>query len=198
MCTHDKKRTTKNRGCFMALIMIVSLLCSCDLYSGNAKKIGKFSLRLNAAGDQAMVESWTWSGDLNDTVIEVPDKFEEKTTINALGGAVGANASLQMFTILPDSDVQFRNGSGYDEDPTVKDIVFTLKLGKSIHEINVDFTKSAYAQVSSKDGSTAIYRILIQVECSEENQTFYSKDGKLYRRDGNSLVSSIPYPESND
>ena len=197
MYTRGQKRTFKTSGFIMALIMILSLLCSCDLYNGNEKKAGNFSLRLNASGDRAMVESWTWSGDLNDTVIEIPERYEDKATIDAIGGSIGANASIQMFTILPGSGVNFRNESGYEDYPGLKDIVFTLKIGKSIQEINVDFTKCMYAQISEKDGSTAIYRILVQVECSEDNQVFYSKDGKLYRRDRDSLVSAIPYPESN-
>jgi hypothetical protein len=177
----------------MAIAMCLVLLCSCNLYDGKEKKLGGLSLRLNSAGDRAMVESWTWSGNLEDTLIEIPDMYEKTATIDALGGSVGANASIQMFTIRSESGVQFKAESSKDQ--AVGDLVFTLKLGKNIRALDVDFSKSQFAQVTAKDGSSGIYRICIRVECSDENQTFYSKDGKLYRRNGDTLVTGIPYPQ---
>ena len=179
----------------MAIAMCLALLCSCNLYDGKEKTIGGLSLRLNSTEDRAMVESWTWSGDLEDTVIEIPDMYENTARIDALGGSVGANASKQMFTIVPDSGVNFKGAADYPDDKASGDIVFTLKLGKNIHSLDVDFSSSAFALVPTKDGSSTIYRIYVNVDCSDENETFYSEDGKLYRRSGDTLVTDIPYPQ---
>ena len=196
MDMYRQNRKNKSFKWVISITMVLSLLCSCKLYDGNAKRMGNFSLRLDKSGNRAMVESWTWSGDLNDTLIEIPDKFEDKATIDAIGGSTGANASLQKFTILPGPDVLFRNGSGYAEDMEVPSVVFTFRIGKNIQEINVNFTEAAYAQVVTKDGSTTLYKVYIRVECSEENPVYYSENGKLYLRDRDILVTSFPYPES--
>ena len=179
----------------MAIVMCLSLLCSCNLYDGKEKRVDGFSLRLNSSGDRAMVESWTWSGDLDDTIIEIPDMYDNTAKIDALGGAVGANAAKNMFTIIPDSGVNFKSSKEYSADPATEDIVFTLKLGKNIHSLDVDFSECAFVQVPAKNGAYEIYRICITLECSDENEAFYSEDGKLYRRSGNTLVSEFPYPQ---
>jgi hypothetical protein len=46
------------------------------------------------------------------------------------------------------------------------------------------------------DGSIVFYHPIVFVNCSEENELFYSKDGKLYHKKTDELIAVWDYAAS--
>ncbi len=147
-----------------------------------------------------MAESWKWSGDLEDTIIEIPDTDGDKTLIDRLGGPIGSNAPMTAFRIETNCDELYQGDDApkYSFDVSFDTVTFTLKLGKNISSItsvhgNTNSQTNQYIAIENEDGSVTFYKVLFKAECSDENKTFYSKDGKLYLKKDDSLSTSLLY-----
>ena len=77
---------------------------------------------------------------------------------------------------------------------TIENVVFQLHIGKNIEEIDFVFMDDYYPHID-EDGTVTFYHPVVYITCSEENTTFYSKDGKLYYKSTNALVEDFAYPE---
>lgn len=193
-----KKRFTL----IVAVMMIMAILCACDVYSGGTKTEGNFTYRFNEGKKRAMVSSWKWDGDLNNTVIEIPDEVDS-AQIDALGGAIGTNAPIDPFEIETDYKISFSfNGPDkfYGDNISFEDVVFTLKIGKNVKNIRTAYTNRDddirnYAPIQKEDGSWVIYRIYFEVVVDEENKSLYSGNGKVSAKSGSPTIDLLPYLE---
>ena len=193
-----KKRFTL----MVAVMMIMAILCACDVYSGGTKTEGNFTYRFNEGKKRAMVSSWKWDGDLNNTVIEIPDELDS-AKIDALGGATGTNAPIDPFEIETDYTISFLfNGPDkfYGDNISFEDVVFTLKIGKNVKNIRTAYTNRDddirnYAPIQKEDGSWVIYRIYFEVVVDEENKSLYSENGKVSAKSGSPTIDLLPYLE---
>lgn len=193
-----KKRFTL----MVAVMMIMAILCACDVYSGGTKTEGNFTYRFNEGKTRAMVSSWKWDGDLNNTVIEIPDEVDS-AQIDALGGSTGTNAPRDPFEIETDYKISFSfNGPDkfYGDNISFDDVVFTLKIGKNVKNIRTSYTNRDddirnYAPIQKEDGSWVIYRIYFEVICDEENKSLYSENGKVSAKSGSPTINLLPYLE---
>lgn len=66
-----------------------------------------------------------------------------------------------------------------------KDCVMILNIGENISDI--DGFNYSYVKIPNEDGTVTPYRILFYVVCSEKNEKYYSKDGRLYLRSDGTL-----------
>lgn len=82
---------------------------------------------------------------------------------------------------------------GSSEEYTVEDVVFTLNIGKNIEVIEYVEMDAYYPHIND-DGSITFYHAVVNITCSDENEHFYSKDGKLYDKKTNELISDFAYP----
>lgn len=186
----------------VAVMMIMAILCACDVYSGGTKTEGNFTYRFNEGKKRAMVSSWKWDGDLNNTVIEIPDELDS-AKIDALGGATGTNAPIDPFEIETDYTISFSfNGPDkfYGDNISFEDVVFTLKIGKNVKNIRTAYTNRDddirnYAPIQKEDGSWVIYRIYFEVVVDEENKSLYSENGKVSAKSGSPTIDLLPYLE---
>ena len=186
----------------MILIMTVLALAGCTGYSDSKRTpMGGFEVVISDSGKKCFVVSYSWDGDPDNNVIDVPDDFSDETKIVSLGGFTGTGVP-NPFSIEGPDDLHVwkqEDISAYDVPTTVKDMVFTLRIGKNIKEVYQNFysynavTPYSYIGVKQQDGSIVFYRILLNVECSADNQYLYSDNGKLYSRKDNS-VEQLPYP----
>lgn len=55
----------------------------------------------------------------------------------------------------------------------------TLKLGKNVKKLNEVGCFGFYGY--DENGDETVWRLRWNVECDEGNETFYAKDGRLYR-----------------
>ncbi len=196
---------------FMAIAMLF-LLCACN-YCYEAEKgsltimYGTYlpiPISINPDGASACL--YTWDGDESNTDIVIPDEYDSHT-IKKLGGCYGRGAPAPFYI----DDISWMNlhddgeadGDGamaveYDMFDEFSDewseIVyhdFKLYLGKSIDGIFA----TPCAVVYTVDGVKTAYCPRVTVYCDEENDTFYSENGRLYYRENGALVESFIYAE---
>ena len=71
------------------------------------------------------------------------------------------------------------------------DCSMTLKLGKNIEELN-ELCCCGF-QGYDEAGRETVWRFRWYVECSEENETFYAENGRLYYRADGALAADFIY-----
>ena len=76
------------------------------------------------------------------------------------------------------------------EDAVIIPRYLTIRIGKNLRLLG-DIEMKLYH--CDANDPKVFYRILVTVECAEENRNFYSENGKLYRKAGNQLVDGFFY-----
>ena len=64
----------------------------------------------------------------------------------------------------------------------MKEIVFTVNVGKKINVISLPQEYNNYVAVINDDGSITFYKCYLYFEVDENNEYFYSVDGDLYSK----------------
>ncbi|MBP5654797.1 MAG: hypothetical protein J6X33_04730 [Clostridiales bacterium] len=169
----------------------------------NVKYCMRKPLIESGSDDKAgVVYSIVWDGDPDHTVFEIKDTYKDVPVTDIGAKVTGFCAEAASDYCYYDSKIYKRNAEGpyeiIDEEVTFKPVVFTLKFGANIDSLCSDKT-SAFADdlVFLKDGKYICYQTYYLIECPEENKTFYSEDGKLYKRADDSLVFSFRYAADN-
>lgn len=81
------------------------------------------------------------------------------------------------------------------EEYIIEDVVFNLNIGKNIEVIEFVVMDEYYPHIN-EDGSITFYHSVVNINCSDENKYFYSKDGKLYNKKTDELISDFAYAVS--
>ncbi len=192
----------------LMVFVMLFLLCACN-YAYEAED-GSFMIMygtylpisMSKNPDGASVCLYTWDGDENNTDIVIPEEYDSHT-IKKLGGCYGRGAPAPFY--IDDSSWMDIHDDGdgataveYDAFDKFSDewseIVyhdFTLYLGKSIDGIFA----TPCAVVYTVNGVKTAYCPRVTVYCDEENETFYSENGRLYYRENGELVESFIYAE---
>lgn len=164
----------KTAAVILTLFLLLNIVsCSKTGYAGPQKRYGDFEVILDAdegKAKNAMIISWYWNDDPENTVITIPDYCADGVMVTAVGGSTGS--SLGGDTRLPFTVADEQNRA--EGHPSA---VFTVKIGK--------YVRSLYFK--SSVNPHAFYFV-----CDENNPVFYSKDGKVYSRENNELYSGIP------
>lgn len=144
------------------------------------------------------------------THITIPDEFRG-APVTALGGYIGRGvpAPFYVYFNIEDSiSEEYETFSTDDDcmqflvDSTTKvevlNVEFTITLPKHLKKI----TKTSLITVTCQkhsDGQNVLLKVFRPVYCfeiSEQNEFFYTKDGKLYYRETNQLFSDCIYESS--
>lgn len=54
-----------------------------------------------------------------------------------------------------------------------------------------------YFPHTNDDGSVTFYHPVVYINCSEENEKFYSKDGMLFDKSNDELITEFEYYKTN-
>ena len=144
---------------------------------------------------RAFVSTYVWEGDTSEEGrrIVIPEMVED-CKVMKLGGYFGRGLPMPFSVVTP--ALTGEEGEIIDpEDP--RPLVFTLVVNKSLEKIdNVRIASSNDAApdriyLQTEDGKLYTYDIYWRAEVDPENKTFYAKDGKLYLKSGNSLVTAF-------
>ena len=84
------------------------------------------------------------------------------------------------------------NEFGFVDEYVIEDVVFILNIGKNIEVVDYVVMDEYYPHIN-EDGSITFYHPVVNINCSEENEHFYSKDGKLYDKKTNALINEFEY-----
>ena len=148
----------------------------------------------------ASVVLFEWDGNPENMSFTVPDEFEGHQ-ITAFGGNYGQHRPFHID--ISNNNVSMRCDKGFldsyqlDKDHTYDEYVFVINLGTNISEIkNID--KNLYgARETTDDNGNDIYEMEYKISyyfnVAPENETFYSKDGKVYRRDNGMEVTELEF-----
>lgn len=173
------------------------------LYSEDAEKDG-FNIAINKKANCCYVSSYNCTEYTENMEITIPDDYNG-IPIKRLGGYFGRGAP-EPFTIwLPESYVNAPAGSEYaavfrgdieecniEEEYVVEDLVFNLNIGKNVKVIEYVVMDHFFPHIN-EDGSITFYHAVVNINCSEENKRFYSKDGKLYNKRTDELITDFAY-----
>lgn len=170
------------------VILSVSILfglCSCYVSWETAGFVDGLWTCYNTLTKKACVGNYDWDGDESKMEITVPDTYE-KYKITSLGGATSTKGiffGVEMPLEYKGKKV-FASCEELPDTATSENIVtlnFTVHLGKYVDTLYSRFPK--YMKFGEKDDNEknyTYYMYKFYYVCSEENETFYSKDGVLY------------------
>ena len=164
----------KTAALILTLFLLLNIAsCSTNSFAGTQKRYGDYEVILDAdesKAKNAMIISWYWDGDPDNTVITIPEYCADGVKVTAVGGSTGGSFGGDPripFTVADEENKA-------DGHPVA---VFTVKIGKFVRSIYFKSSANPYA----------FYFV-----CDENNAIFYSKDGKIYSRETNELYSGIP------
>jgi len=191
------------------LVMVVGILASAitlddfhfgPTYDGDAQRKGAFDLVSNRSPENrsAMLWNWYWDGAPEHTAIEIPDEYNG-AKIRSIGERAGADTrvfrvkldegfdGVFLTGVLEEVDgIPYKTEEGVENDH-VKNLVFTVKVGKNIDKDII--TTGTYYKLQNKDGSVVYYQVVFYFEVDSENPKFYSSEGKLYYKSNDKEVS---------
>ena len=178
----------------------------CLLYSALQEKDG-FIIAINETANCCFVGGYKCTEYTEDFEIIIPDNYNG-IPIKRIGGYFGTGVPTPFSISLADLYMNAPKDSDYNaifhgnlnefkiiEDYVIEDVVFNLNIGKNIEIIEFVLMDVYYPHIND-DGSITFYHSVVNINCSEENKHFYSKDGKLYNKKNNELISDFAYVTS--
>lgn len=199
----------KKTVAFLLLVSFLLCLSACDLdgvayFYSYAGEYNGFGIDVNKLANCCFVSGYTCTEYTEGMEITIPDDYNG-IPIKRVGGFSGIGAPSPFRIDLSQVYMNAPEGSEFDmiwrypDDElsvayTIENVVFQLHIGKNIEEIDFVFMDDYYPHID-EDGTVTFYHPVVYITCSEENTTFYSKDGKLYYKSTNALVEDFAYPE---
>jgi hypothetical protein len=199
----------KKTVAFLLLVSFLLCLSACDLdgvayFYSYAGEYNGFGIDVNKLANCCFVSGYTCTEYTEGMEITIPDDYNG-IPIKRVGGFSGTGAPSPFRIDLSQVYMNAPEGSEFDmiwrypDDElsvayTIENVVFQLHIGKNIEEIDFVFMDDYYPHID-EDGTVTFYHPVVYITCSEENTTFYSKDGKLYYKSTNALVEDFAYPE---
>ena len=191
------------------LVILILCVCSCPSeklalqYRESAEKDG-FYIGVNKTANCCFVGSFDCDEYIENMEITIPDHYEG-IPIKRIGGYFGRGVPTPfvisvagLYMNAPDKSKfdSVYNGDIHsfeiEEKYTVEKLKFTLNIGKNVNTIANVSMDSYYPHINS-DGSITFYYPVVNINCSDKNKHFYSKDGKLYDKKTNELISDFAY-----
>lgn len=182
-------------GCYHSVGDIDGL----ELYTSKSKK-------------DAFVGVYFWDGDANNTTIVIPDEYEG-CAVTAFGGSydigvpVGFDVIYRTESLISENvslQAVIQNENGEFTGLNIEYVDFHLSIGAEINDIDGVDVKCVMAVYVVKDPSAVYYREddfialylpRFYITCSDENETFFSQDGKLYYKSSRELVDAFYYTD---
>lgn len=175
------------------------------MYEYELDAIDNFDVGYSKMLNNAFLSSYSWDGSDDTKNIVIPEEYQG-IPITELGGYYGRGVPCAFGIDLPDSyqkDIcdevnQWFVSDIYEDVESVDTIYlnFDLHISKNIEQIT-EHTLDCFYEGAYFDGqdyhSKIIIVLLYNISCDEGNKTFYAKEGKLYYRQNDKLVSDILY-----
>ena len=180
------------------LVLLIGLSGCTGFYGKNDGLSGCLSVRVSDWKTRAFAAEYYWDGftSAETLTIDIPDEYKG-TPVTALGGYIGTGVPTP-FTVVPSTNSQLELDhadfvvlSQLEDDTVInyEEIYFTVNIGKNLKEINSVIRRNI--PIRMPDGTVTVYEIDYRFNCSEENRTFYSRDGILYNRSDDKPVAKL-------
>lgn len=193
---------------FLSIFICLTFTGCSLLFDFRSDAMDDFDIGYSKALKEAFVSSYNWDGIDENKNIVIPEEYNGMK-ITALGGYFGRGVPCAFGVQLPESYLNnlcsesnewfISDAYEYIESVDTVYLNFNLHISKNIENItehDLDcFYKGAYFDGEDYH-SKVIVVLLYTITCDEDNKTFYAKDGKLYYRENDQLVSDILYYDS--
>jgi len=178
--------------CAFALCLSLCGCAGCSLaYDYEVDK--GFIFGTNKLANCCFVGDFTPNGD--ERVVKIPDEYTG-VRITRIGGYFGRGVPAPFCIDLAREYPTAKIYSSYLFTPEPEfemvEIEFTIYIGKNISHI--EYVEDEYYFVE-EDGKGSYYHPVVYIECSDENDHFYSKNGKLYDKFTDELIEDFSYSE---
>jgi hypothetical protein len=200
---------------FLVIILSISLilcLSGCffegvSLFYSDIAEVDGFCVGINETSNCCFVGGYNCTEYTENLEITIPDDYQGMP-IKRIGGYYGRGVPTPFSISLADLYMNAPEDSDYNavfsgdikefeisEKYTVEDVIFNLNIGKNIEVIDFVVMDEYYPHIN-EDGSIVFYHSVVNINCSNENKHFYSKDGKLYNKKTDELISDFAYVAS--
>lgn len=200
----------KKISAFISILIMAFSLVSCaadevSFFCGDITKVDGFIVSDNRITKNCFVGNYEVSEQKNTYEITIPDEYNGMP-INRLGGYYGRGLPCPFRISLSKVYMNAPEGSKYSavytddsnfditEPYMIQNVVIKLYVGKNISKIVFIDTDDYYPHIND-DNSITFYHPVFEIECSKENQHFYSKNGKLYDQKNDNLIEDFDYTE---
>ncbi|MBQ7817658.1 MAG: hypothetical protein IJ388_02530 [Oscillospiraceae bacterium] len=192
--------------CLFMVLSVIILLAGCVRFYGYQidTKDG-FDIGYSNLINDAFVSAYNWDGTEEKMNIVIPEKYDGMP-ITALGGYHSSGLPDPFAIELSEAYKkelcgeanQWVVSSIYADIGSVETVYFdfNIHISKNIGQINTNMLGKFY-EGCYFDGDDYQAKIIVvflyTITCDDENKTFYARDGKLYYRESDELVSGIFY-----
>ncbi len=188
---------------FVFALVIIFSFTGCDfledislLYDGNVY-VDNLHICINDTADCCFAGPYICEEYTEGMEITIPDEYEGMP-VKRIGGYYGRGVPTPFYFDMSNlftgssGEAYYFNMSTVDEAQyEIVDLPYVLNIGKNLDSIV--YVENRYYPHIEDDGSVVYYHPVVSVNCSEENETFYSENGRLYSRKDNSLVADFDY-----
>ncbi|MBE7064772.1 MAG: hypothetical protein E7384_03035 [Ruminococcaceae bacterium] len=174
-------------------------------YSESVEK-DNFYIAINKTANCCFVGAYECTEYVENLEITIPDEYNNMP-VKRIGGYFGTGVPSPFRISLEELYMNAPEGSEYHgfysgnisrfeikDDYHIEELVFNLNIGKNIEVIHFVISDEYFPHIND-DGSVTFYHPVVNINCSEENDCFYSKDGKLYDRKTDELITEFDYAE---
>lgn len=196
----------KRVGAFLLLLLSVLSFFGC-VPKYESAHLDDYTIGYCEDVNRAFVGRYVWDGRDETKKIDFPDTYK-KIPITCMGGEVGTYPYTMRIEFSDETKKALSPETvkwGFIDRGWAKELVgaepeyilFDVHIGKNLSEI-YSMQLGGIIAAEHTDGKETrydFYILLCNVTCDEENETFYSKNGKLYYRDGDALVEDICYSD---
>lgn len=193
-----------------AILMVFSLLfslCSCSLYYDYVNcAVDSFDVGYREIFGANFLADYNWDGTEEGMNIVVPESYNGSKIIG-LGGYTGKGVP-SPFKIKPTDEVKEQlcpNATKWSyithtaniENYNIQYLPFKLHISSNISKIEY-LSMGGIILAEYEENQEKIYNVYVltcYVTCDENNEVFYSKDGKLYYKESDKVVEGVFYED---
>lgn len=166
------KKTLKIATAVAAIWFTFMCVLAVIFTSWKGAKINNLNVYYSKVTKDCTAGLYEWDGNTENMTVIIPDEFEG-IKISNLGGKSNGSAPALFHISLPENA---KIGEEYN---------FTVKLGK-----NIDYAGHfLYTEEYTDYKGNLVCKINYYYEVSEDNKWIYSKDGKIYDKKTDELIS---------
>ena len=178
--------------CIVVLtVLLLTSLTECSLmYGDKIIELDKLRYYTHNVFRTCFAGDYTWPSDANYAVLNIPDTCDGYR-VTALGGYIGSGGPCPFSINMSGVSVVYSEGT-IPKNAQIEQYHLVINIGKNLREDTFIIMDDYYCI-----GENRFVQILVSVNCSEENQHFYSEEGKLFRKTDHSLVDGFFYYSDN-
>ena len=192
---------------FLCITLSFSLCACMGTYDRTLFESG-LNFGYSTARNDAFALDYYWDGTSEAQNIVIPDEYKGMP-ITAIGGGIGFRGAPCHFNVDFNEQAKQKlcsKATNWDYDSELSSSPFTesqtftfhIQIGKNLQSIYALNLCNTIVGSYEEDGQIHYFVAVLNyyITCDEDNETFYSHNGKLFYRADNTLAADIPYAEA--